>query len=224
MIVKADTIIEFVIFSFFEGKLQLLLVSDSRTNDYCNQNAQLNLPKTVHINPVDFDETARNFTSSLTKIHDILVEQVYSSIVNSSSNIYSISVTYMILLNNQHLDFNVINKECMWIPVSKVPEEILSSKKIVKALNKLNEKALLEPVLFNLLPEKFTLSQLQNIYEIIFNAKYDKRNFHKKMTNKRYIIPLDEKQQKVPHKPAQLYFFSKEVFKKFQKKQLSQLI
>ena len=71
-----------------------------------------------------------------------------------------------------------------------------------------------EPIGFELLPEKFSLSQLQNVYEQIFDAKFDKRNFRRKVNRMRYVIALNEKQKDVPHKPAQLYMFSREVFEK----------
>ena len=60
-----------------------------------------------------------------------------------------------------------------------------------------------------LLPPKFTLSQLQNLYEAISNVTLDKRNFRKSIKNADYLIPLDEKQKGVLHKPAQFYSFKK---------------
>jgi 8-oxo-dGTP diphosphatase len=60
-----------------------------------------------------------------------------------------------------------------------------------------------------LLPNKFTLSQLQNLYEVIQNKELDKRNFRKSIKNNEYLITLDEKQKGVLHKPAQYYAFKK---------------
>ena len=65
---------------------------------------------------------------------------------------------------------------------------------------------------------KFCLvSQLQNLYEQIFDTTFDKRNFRKKVARMKYVIPLNEKQIGVRHKPAQLYVFSREVFQKTRK-------
>ena len=64
-----------------------------------------------------------------------------------------------------------------------------------------------------LLPEKFTLSQLQNLYEIILNRKLDKRNFRKKVIKERVVTPLDEKQKGVLHKPAQLFELNAEILR-----------
>ena len=71
---------------------------------------------------------------------------------------------------------------------------------------------MLGPIAYQFLSEKFTLSQLQKLYEVIFNIKFDKRNFRKKVSRMKYLVPLDEKQKGVAHKPAQLYMFSREVF------------
>ena len=71
---------------------------------------------------------------------------------------------------------------------------------------------MLDPVAYRFLPRKFTLSQLQKLYEVIFNITFDKRNFRKKVSRMKYLVPLDEKQKGVAHKPAQLYMYSHEVF------------
>lgn len=63
---------------------------------------------------------------------------------------------------------------------------------------------------FELLPKKFTLSQLQGLYEIVLDKKFDKRNFRKTVKRMSHVIPLDEKQQGVMHKPAQLFSFNPE--------------
>ncbi len=71
-----------------------------------------------------------------------------------------------------------------------------------------------EPIGFELLPSKFTLTQLQKLYEAVFGTELDKRNFRKRIAKTKYLIPLDEKQTGVAHKPARLYMFSREVYEK----------
>ena len=61
----------------------------------------------------------------------------------------------------------------------------------------------------NLLPSKFTLSQLQNLYEILLDQKLDKRNFRKNVSKDSLVVKTDEKQQGVAHKPAHLYTYKK---------------
>ena len=65
-----------------------------------------------------------------------------------------------------------------------------------------------------MLPEKFTLSQLQKLYEVVFGVELDKRNFRKKVAKMKYLLQLDEKQKGVSHKPARFYSFSKEIYEK----------
>ena len=63
---------------------------------------------------------------------------------------------------------------------------------------------------FELLPEKFTLSQLQNFYEAILDVEYDKRNFRKSLKTKTYLKKLDEKLKGQAHRPASLYIYQEE--------------
>jgi len=76
----------------------------------------------------------------------------------------------------------------------------------------LREKLQIQPVGFELLPEKFTMSQLQSLYETILERDLDKRNFRRKMLNSGVLIPLSEKQIGVSNKPARFYMFNRELF------------
>ena len=71
-----------------------------------------------------------------------------------------------------------------------------------------------EPIGFNLLPEKFTLLQLQELYEAILGVKLDKPNFRRKMSRMKLLLPLGEKQQNVAHRAAELYRFDPEVYER----------
>ena len=72
-----------------------------------------------------------------------------------------------------------------------------------------------KPVGFELLPDKFTLSDLQNLYESILEKKFDKRNFRKKILSMKILVDLGETQEGVAHRPAKLYKFDKKKYKKF---------
>ncbi len=80
------------------------------------------------------------------------------------------------------------------------------------ALETLRLELRTKPLAFELLPSKFSLSQLQKIYEVILGIPLDKRNFRKKISNLSYIVPLNEKETAVSHRPAKLYMFSKEIY------------
>ncbi|MDP4228748.1 MAG: NUDIX hydrolase, partial [Bacteroidota bacterium] len=81
-----------------------------------------------------------------------------------------------------------------------------------------------EPLGFELLPQKFTKRQLQQIYEVILGVKLDNRNFRKKIANLKYIVSLNEKEKEVSHKPALLYRFDKELYMKNRKDNLGFVI
>ncbi|HQO51089.1 MAG TPA: NUDIX hydrolase, partial [Bacteroidales bacterium] len=95
---------------------------------------------------------------------------------------------------------------------------------IARALDFLRIKIQREPVGFELLPEKFTLSQLQNLYEAILGVSLDRRNFRKKVGQMKFIIPLNEKQKGVAHKPAQVFIFSRDVYDRTKKEKLDILV
>lgn len=107
-------------------------------------------------------------------------------------------------------------KHPQWYGIHDIPDLAFDHKKIIFAvLEFLREKVVTQPIIFKLLPEKFTLGQLQKIYEVVLDTKLDKRNFRKKIINANFIIPLRQKQVGVSHKPAQLYRFD---LKKFEKR------
>ena len=69
-----------------------------------------------------------------------------------------------------------------------------------------------EPLAFRLLNKTFTISQLQTIYEVVFDKRFDRRNFHKKLTSLGYIIPTEE-QQKTIGRPSTLYTFDERKYR-----------
>jgi 8-oxo-dGTP diphosphatase len=106
-----------------------------------------------------------------------------------------------------------------WVELNEVQKLALDHNKIlISAIDRLLDLFHLEPVAFEFLPKKFTIRQLQNLYETIFDVKIDNRNFRKKMVSLEYVIPLDEKQSKVAHKPAQYSSFDKRKYEQKNKK------
>ncbi|QHJ12927.1 hypothetical protein FX988_03185 [Paraglaciecola mesophila] len=102
-----------------------------------------------------------------------------------------------------------------WCDVHKLPNLIYDHGDIVKAvLSHLKNKVRHEPIGFNLLPEKFTLLQLQEVYEAILDVKLDKPNFRRKILKMNLLIDCEEKQQGVMHRAASLYRFDMVVYQK----------
>ena len=111
-----------------------------------------------------------------------------------------------------------LEESARWISVSQITELAFDHRLILDyALQQLRQDLMFQPIGFELLPEKFTLSQLQKLYELIFQTHYDKRNFRKKIAQVNYIMPLHEKQTGVAHKPARLYSFNKKLYEKTRK-------
>jgi hypothetical protein len=124
-----------------------------------------------------------------------------------------ISVGYYSLVDSTKIKPDQYHESTKWFPVDKLPELGFDHEKMIHlALEFLRRRLKREPIGFELLPEKFTISQMQKLYECVFGTKFDRRNFRKKVTQMKYLIPLDEKQKGVAHKPAQVFIFSRDVY------------
>lgn len=124
-----------------------------------------------------------------------------------------ITVGFYSLMNLKDVDNSTLMEEAMWSNVYKIEDLMFDHNDILdEAFKKLRYDLLHEPLVFELLPEKFTLTQMQKIYEAIFNNVYDKRNYRRKINKMPYLVQLDEFQQGVSHKPARLYSFDREVY------------
>jgi len=98
-----------------------------------------------------------------------------------------------------------------WVDVGKVPELAFDHNEIFRyAVTTLRAHIETHHIGFELLPKKFTLSQLQHLHELVLDKKLDKRNFRKNVKRMVHVIPLEEKQTGVLHKPAQLFSFNPE--------------
>jgi 8-oxo-dGTP diphosphatase len=106
-----------------------------------------------------------------------------------------------------------------WFGVSDIPPPAFDHARIIDAaLRRLQAKVRYEPIGFELLPAKFTLSQLQRLYETILDRPLDKRNFRKKMLSMGVLVGLDEIQQDVAHRAARLYRFDEEKYRRLKKR------
>lgn len=143
-------------------------------------------------------------------------------IKNEEFNLRTITIAYYFLLKTDDVDLNKNKYNAKWFPVSNLPEVGFDHKNIIlEAYEDLKVKCLSEPIIFKLLPDKFTINEVQDLYQSILCIEIDNRNFRRKLINKKYIIALDEKQVGVSKKPAQLYMFSKDIYDKmFQKNYL----
>lgn len=109
--------------------------------------------------------------------------------------------------------------KAQWFPIDKVPQLAFDHDKILRdAMRKLRERIHFEPIGFELLPEKFTMKELQILYESILGVKFDRRNFAKKMMHYELLNQLDETVRPTSKRDALLYSFNKRNYELFKKK------
>jgi hypothetical protein len=133
-----------------------------------------------------------------------------------------ISVGYFSLVNTKAVHVSHTQRHASWIDIQKIGELAFDHNEILnRGLEALRIKIKSEPIAFELLPPKFTLSQLQKLYEVVLGIEIDKRNFRKKALQANYIVPLNEKQKDVSHKPAQLFMFSRDIYEATKKENFS---
>ena len=128
-----------------------------------------------------------------------------------------VTIPYYSLINlTKDIDYKTsLNGNARWFTIEqaeKLPLAFDHDKILRYSLENLRNEMRTQPIAFELLPAKFTLGQLQRIYEVIFGVKLDKRNFRKKIASLSYIVPLKEKESNVSHRPAQLFMFSRDVY------------
>lgn len=101
-----------------------------------------------------------------------------------------------------------------WIDVDKIPQLAFDHNTIVNdALTMLRERVRHQPIGFELLPQKFTLGEMQALYEAILGERYDKANFRKRILSMGLLNDLNELQTDVPHRPGRLFSFDEEKYK-----------
>ena len=164
------------------------------------------------------DEAASRILRSLTGLSDLYMEQLYTyGEVDRDPGARVISTAYFSLIGTHELDKEIReNNGAHWRSISNLPDLIFDHRKMVeRALKELVEKVKVHPVGFELLPEKFTLVQMQNLYEAIHQKSIDKRNFRKKILSMNLLEKQDDKERETSKKGAWYYRFNKEKYEEF---------
>lgn len=163
------------------------------------------------------DEAATRVLQQLTGMNDIYMEQLYCfSEVDRDAAGRVISVAYYALINIADYSEQLQREhEARWFPLNAIPELIFDHKEMLaKAKERLQQKVANHPIGFELLPGKFTLPQLQNLYEAIYESPLDKRNFTRKVLSLGILNKLDEKEKESSRKGAFYYVFDKGKYSK----------
>jgi len=161
------------------------------------------------------DEAASRILHNLTGLIDVYLEQSYVfGRINRDPGARVISISYSALIKIKDLD-NELKKlhGAHWQSISRLPNLIFDHREMVrKALKELKMKVKVNPLGFELLPNKFTLVQLQDLYEAIYQRNIDKRNFRKKILSMNILEKLDEKEKETSKKGAYYYRFNREMY------------
>jgi 8-oxo-dGTP diphosphatase len=163
------------------------------------------------------DDAAIRVLNQLTGMNNIYMEQLYCfSDVNRDAAGRVISIAYFALINiADYSDQLQQDHEARWFPMDKIPNLIFDHKQmVVTAKERLQHKVANHPIGFELLPEKFTLPQLQNLYEAIYEQQLDKRNFTRKILALGILNKLNEKEKESSRKGAFYFVFDKNKYSK----------
>jgi len=201
---KPSVTTDIIIFTIQDDNLKILLVKRD-IRPFKNQWA---LPGGfVRINE-SLEQTAKRELEEETGVKDVYLEQLYTfGNPKRDPRGRIISIAYIALINSENIKLKATTdvSDAQWFSIEKIPELAFDHNKILDySLRRLKWKFEYTPVAFSLLPGKFTISQIQKIYEIVFNKKFDKRNFAKKIL---YLNILKEEgiNKNVSHRPPMLY-------------------
>lgn len=156
------------------------------------------------------EDAAKRILHQLTGLSDVYMEQLYSfGELDRDPGDRIISVAYFALIKINDSDLELVkNHGATWIPISSLPQLIFDHNQMVeRAMKKLQVRARTQPIGFELLPEKFTIPQLQGLYEAIYNKSLDKRNFRRKLLAMDLLEKLEEKEKESSRKGAWYYRF-----------------
>jgi 8-oxo-dGTP diphosphatase len=165
------------------------------------------------------DASASRILKNLTGLDSVYLKQSYSyGDVNRDPGARVISVVYFALIAIRDINRDLAIKNGVhWRSLNRLPDLIFDHPIMVKrALHDLQEQIKVKPVGFELLPEKFTLVQLQDLYEAIYQRKVDKRNFRKKILSMEILEKLDEKEKETSKRGAFYYRFNKSRYAKLE--------
>ena len=172
----------------------------------------------------DLDTASYRILQARTGLEDVYLEQVHTfgSITRHPSG-RVITTAYYSLIDVKHHNLRLNNNELHWHSVKGIKKLAFDHKTILDTcLYRLREQVMEHPVVFNLLPEKFSLRELQELYEAILSIDLDRRNFRKKIAIKDWLLDLNEMEEDVPHRPGKLYKLKPEFRKKTYRKKSSE--
>jgi 8-oxo-dGTP diphosphatase len=206
--------VDCVIFGFEENELKVLLIR----SDLEAYTGLWTLLGDVVNQEEDLNDAAYRVLRERTGLNDIFLEQVQTfSTPDRHPGGRVVTAAYYSLINIRHHRLRKLDNEVHWHNLKSVQEMGFDHKTILDVCYQRLQRRIQEhPLGFNLLPDKFSLRELQNLYEAILDIKLDRRNFRKKFFSMDFLIDTEEYEVDVPHRPGKLYQFN---FQKYQKNQ-----
>jgi len=215
---RAALTVDCVVFGIDEGELNVLLI-ERALDPFKGQWA---LPGGFVRVDEPLDDAARRELAEEAGLKNVFLEQLYTfGTVNRDPRERVVSVAYyaLVKLLDHKATAATDAANAKWFAVSKVPQLAFDHAEILAtALARLKGKVRYEPIGFELLPPKFTLSELQHLYEAVLETDLDKRNFRKKVLSFDLLAPLKETRMAGRHRPAQLFSFNTEKYEKLKKR------
>lgn len=166
------------------------------------------------------DEAARRELAEETGLTNVFLEQLYTfSRVDRDPRERIVSVAHYALVRSSAVQGGSDASEARWFDVADLPPLAFDHQDIVEvALERLRSKVRYQPIGFELLPGKFTLGQLQRLYECILGRELDKRNFRRAFLRMNILEELDELEDGVSHRPSRYYRFDRAEYKRLVKR------
>lgn len=210
--------VDCVVFGFDGNGLQILLIRrgiNPFTGSWALPGGFVHMEETL-------DQAARRELEEETHLHDVFLEQLYTyGNPDRDPRGRVVSVAYYALVRpDQHpAKGDSDAAEAAWHPIEKLPPLAFDHAQILStALDRLRGKIRYQPIGFELLPKRFTLGQLQALYEAILGRTIDKRNFRKKLLAFDFLVPTNEFTAGAAHRPARLHRFDRRKYQTIARK------
>ena len=155
----------------------------------------------------DLDSASYRILKERTGMDDVYLEQVHTfGSVNRHPSGRVITTAYYSLIDGGHHKLRINHNDLHWHGLKTIKKLAFDHRSILDTcLTRLREQVMEHPVIFNLLPEKFSLRELQELYEALLSTTLDRRNFRKKIAIKDWLVDLNQMESDVPHRPGKLY-------------------
>lgn len=175
----------------------------------------------VHIDE-ELDAAARRELREETGITNLYLEQLYTFGTlgrDPRERIVTVAYFALVRMSDHNVQAATDAADAAWFSIHDVPSLAFDHDQIfAMGLERIRGKVRYKPIGFELLPEKFTLTQLQQVYEAILGEELDKRNFRRKVQKTGLVLETGEVQKDVAHRAAQLYRFDKKQYRALERK------